>query len=245
MERLLVEMLRHTNREHISPRVLCIGPRGELADEAERLDVPVDALGRPPGRNYRAIVELARWFRATRTDVVHTHGPYAHFYGAIAARLAGRLPLVHTKHGFLWPWTRRGHWQGRIATWLSSRVVAVSGDLAQQVQTREGSNNGRLVVLYNGVDTQQFDPRRDDSQGPPVAVMVARFSDEKDFETLLRATRLVLDERADFRLRLIGNGPLRDDMQALARNWESSQPSSFWETVMMYLRNLPPRTSSS
>jgi glycosyltransferase involved in cell wall biosynthesis len=216
MERLLVEMLRHTNRERVSPRVLCTGERGELADEAERLGVPVDALGRSPGRNYRLIVTLARWFRAAGTDVVHTHGPYAHFYGALAARLSGGTPLIHTKHGFLWPWTRRRHWQARLAGMLSTRVVAVSRDLAEQARSSQKPRNGRLEVLYNGIDTQPFEPRVGAEPGAPTAVMVARFSDEKDFETLLEATRYVVHKRPDFQLKLIGDGPLRKEMQSLA-----------------------------
>lgn len=227
MERLLVEMLRHTNRDWVSPRVLCTGERGELADEAERLGVPVDALGRPPGRNYRLIVTLARWFRAAGTDIVHTHGPYAHFYGALAARLSGGRPLVHTKHGFLWPWTRRRHWQTRLAGLLSTRVVAVSRDLAEQVRQREGIRNGRLEVLYNGIDTRQFEPRGDYFSDPPTAVMVARFSDEKDFETLLRATQHVRQQRPDFRLTLIGDGPLRQEMQTLATQLAVEQAVEF------------------
>lgn len=215
MERLLIEMLRHTDRSLVAPRVLCIGQRGELADEAERMGVRVDALGQPTGRNYGLIFTLARWFRAADTEVVHTHGPYSHFYGALAARLSGGRPLVHTKHGFLWPWTRRAYWQSRLAGKLSTRVVAVSNDLAEHARLNEKLPNGRLEVLYNGIDTHKFEPAAGAGVGPPTAIMVARFSSEKDFETLLRATKRVLERQPNFRLKLIGDGPLHDEMQTL------------------------------
>jgi glycosyltransferase involved in cell wall biosynthesis len=50
----------------------------------------------------------------------------------------------------------------------------------------------------------------------PTAIMVARFSSEKDFESLLRAASIVLKRFPRFRLELVGDGPLKNSSQETA-----------------------------
>src|SRR5262249_25478163 len=46
--------------------------------------------------------------------------------------------------------------------------------------------------------------------------VLARLRPEKDHATFLRAARLVADRRPDARFLLVGDGPLRDELRALA-----------------------------
>ena len=216
MERLLIEMLRHTDRSRVASRVLCIGAEGTLACEAVALGVPVDALNLGTGRHPRLPFSLAAYFRQHEIDVIHTHGPYAHLYSALATRLAGRTPLVHTKHGFLWPPTRRRLWQNRLANSLSSRVIAVSADLRKRAQSAESIRADKIQLVYNGIDTARFRspaPVADDR--PPTIVMVARLSSEKDFDSLFRAMLLLKQRKLDCRLKIVGDGFMRAEVHKL------------------------------
>jgi glycosyltransferase involved in cell wall biosynthesis len=69
-------------------------------------------------------------------------------------------------------------------------------------------------VITNGIDLDAFafSPRPTD--GPPRAVSVARLSAVKDPLTLLLAARHVLDREPTFRLDLVGDGPLRTEVEA-------------------------------
>jgi len=213
MERLLIEMLRHTDRSRVASRVLCIGAEGTLACEAVALGVPVDALNLATGRHPRLPFTLAAYFRRHEIDVIHTHGPYAHLYSALATRLAGRTPLVHTKHGFLWCPTRRRVLQNRLANRLSSRVIAVSGDLRDRSQSSERIASGKIQLVYNGIDTARFlPPRPVDTDRLSTIVMVARLSREKDFESLFRAMLLLKQRNLKCRLKVVGDGELRDEL---------------------------------
>ncbi|MEX2139919.1 MAG: glycosyltransferase [Pirellulales bacterium] len=215
MERLVLEMLQHSIAKLTSPQVFCIGQRGQYAAEAEELGVPVTALRAPMRRNPRLPFRLARLLRSVKAEVVHTHGPYAHFYGAIAARLAG-CSVVHTMHGFPWPRTWRRRLLGRVSNSLTCSIVAVSHNLADYALGELHVPAERLHVIHNGIECDRFSPAYIDAGSRQFdAIMVARLSSEKDFPTLLQAVGLVRQKRPDFRLLIAGEGPQRPQIEGL------------------------------
>src|SRR5262249_12092984 len=86
----------------------------------------------------------------------------------------------------------------------------------------------KIDVIHNGVDPARFPTARPlDGDGElaaqlgiepaaSVIAIVAVLRPEKDHQTLLRATRLVVDEIPDTRLLVIGDGPLRRELENLA-----------------------------
>jgi glycosyltransferase involved in cell wall biosynthesis len=103
--------------------------------------------------------------------------------------------------------------------------VAVAED-AREVATRvEGVSSAKVVTIVNGVDTDAFRPTPDRGLaraelGVPTSGfhigVVARLSPEKDHATLLAAFARVHAERPDTILTLVGDGPLRRELEALA-----------------------------
>jgi sugar transferase (PEP-CTERM/EpsH1 system associated) len=218
MERLIVEMAKHADRSRTSPQVVCIGERGQLATEAEKFGVEVIALDLPIGRNPRLPLTLARLIRRLRAEVLHTHGPYAQFYGGVAARIAGGCRVVHTMHGFPWPRNWRRRLLSRLSNALTQYVVAVSHDLATYARDELKASPDRLRVIHNGIDAERFSCAAEhtgpDSEGRFAAVMVARLSSEKDFATLFQAIGLVRQKHPNFDLAIAGDGPLRPQLES-------------------------------
>jgi glycosyltransferase involved in cell wall biosynthesis len=91
----------------------------------------------------------------------------------------------------------------------------VSADCAAIWHDVERAMPAKISVITNGVDLAAFpDPPRA-ADGPARAVSVARLSAVKDPVTLLQATRRVLDREPAFRLDLVGDGPLRSEVERL------------------------------
>jgi glycosyltransferase involved in cell wall biosynthesis len=216
LERLLVEMLRFTDRQQVAPRVLCIEQEGGLAEQVRELGFEIESLDETPGRNFGLAWKLAQWFRAHRTQLVHTHGPYAHLYGALAGVLCRPMRIINTKHGFLLPPSSRNRLQSRLSARLSAQVVAVSDDLAKHLAMTEGLSSKKLRTIYNGIDPELYDAAPPvEADAPPSAAMIARLSAVKDVDTLLRATDQVRRQLPTFELRLIGDGPERGRLESL------------------------------
>ena len=87
-------------------------------------------------------------------------------------------------------------------------VVACNTDVAEEIN-RTGK---RVHLLPHGVDTERFRPRPLPPASPLRVLAVGRLVEKKGFEVLIRAAaRLAFD----FRLRIIGEGPLRDRLASL------------------------------
>jgi colanic acid/amylovoran biosynthesis glycosyltransferase len=79
-----------------------------------------------------------------------------------------------------------------------------------------GAPAARVETLRLGIDLRGFAPvDRSARPSPPRALAVGRFVEKKGFAHLLRALAIAGD-RAPFTLRLVGDGPLRGELEALA-----------------------------
>jgi sugar transferase (PEP-CTERM/EpsH1 system associated) len=222
LERVVLRLLERTRRDRFSPIVCALDGAGELAPELARLDVPLVVIRRRNGLDPRLVVRLSAWMRRERIALVHTHNPYPHLYGALAAALAragkGAPRVIHTKHGRNFPGEPRKVLANRLASSLTERIVAVSDDARAVVVEVERINPAKVVTIQNGVDTDLFSPGGDVRAAraalgvPPDGYhvgCVARLSPEKDHATLLAAFAMLRRRRPDAHLTLVGDGPLR------------------------------------
>ena len=233
LERVVLRLLERTPRDRFAPIVCAMEEPGALAPELARLGVPIEVIPRRPGLDPWLPARLARWMAERGVALLHTHNPSPHFYGALAASLArtaasvtraARPRVVHTKHGRNYPKEARKVLVNRMASSLTDRVVAVSEDARDVAITVEGVDPARVTTILNGVDTDEYRP------GDPAAARarlglpgggfhigcVARLSPEKDHATLLAAFAELRARRPDAHLTLIGDGPLRADLEAQA-----------------------------
>ncbi|GAB4154228.1 MAG: glycosyltransferase family 4 protein [Planctomycetota bacterium] len=166
----------------------------------------------PPRRsslgNVRALVRrLGEW----RPDLVLTYN-----FGAIEAVAAARwmgLPLVHHEDGFGADEIPRRFRRRSLARRLLLRgvpVIVPSSGLLRIARAEWRLSNARH--LPNGVDLDRFVPGG--GEDPPLIGTVGGLRPVKDHATLLRAFARI--SREDCRLALVGDGPLRSALEALA-----------------------------
>lgn len=159
---------------------------------------------------------VRRAVRDTAPDVVHVHWIIPQ--GLMALVAARRLPwLVTTLGGDLYALT------SRPARWLKSRVlrhassVTVMNQEMREVVTGLGVPADRVGVLPMGVALDRIRP----SGGPPARipgrlVFVGRLVEKKGLAVLLNAVQR-LPAEMEWSLDVIGDGPLRAELEAAAR----------------------------
>lgn len=213
MEKLLVEFARHADRERFALTFISLSSRGAVAKQIEACGWPVVALDCGPGRRVGIIFRLARFFRRSQIDVVHTHNSRSLLYGAPAARVARVGRVVHTRHGQLYGASLADTRAFRWASWFTDQVVCVSDDSAR-LSLIDGVTPRRVRTIVNGVD-----PARFAFLGPAdgsTVVAVGRLSPEKGFDTLVEAIALASAEYPSLRLELAGGGPCLPQLRRLA-----------------------------
>lgn len=167
---------------------------------------------------------ITRLIEATRPDVVYAHG--LHFLGTVAAARAARrarLPLVtHVQVGAI----RDLAGPARLATelyertvgrWVlktSTAVIAVSRDVVDRA-VELGAPSPAITIVPNAVDHARFRPPPEPRRAPVVIGFVGRLVDNKAPQVLLKALAMLRPEH-DFSVRIVGDGPLRGQLEALA-----------------------------
>ena len=220
-------LVRHLPADEFTPSVA--GPWDRrLAEELrplriELIALALDRLGRFP----LTLRHTLRLVRSTKADVVHTHGKGAGLYGRLAARLAGAT-AVHTFHGIHYEgYSRAGQrlyltLERRLAR-ITHTVINVSASQAAEVLALGVARADRSVVVVNGIDIDELAARAPASRGAlglsaeaQVLGFVARFDPVKRHDALVRAFALIAGRRPNVSLLLVGDGPERVRLDALA-----------------------------
>jgi glycosyltransferase involved in cell wall biosynthesis len=166
-----------------------------------------------------------RWLRAHGIDVLHAHDKYSNMYGALIGRLA-RVPLLIASRRFENHGARRFAVGNRVAYHLADRALANS-DGVGALLVREGIPPAKVAVVPNFLDDAAFEPAPPAARAafaaelalPADAIVVgcvARLVPVKDHPTLLRAFADVARAEPRAVLVLVGDGPSRAALEALA-----------------------------
>lgn len=177
-------LAQRLDRARFRPLVIC-PEEGDLPQRCRENGVPVQIVTQPRLRSsslrfggrrlpnplswlINAVLfvliarRLARQLRRADAALVCTKGIFAHFYGGLAARLAGVACVWHVqdliaeRYGGLY--MRLFGAAGRL---LAAHLIADGTPI--QAQWRAYLPATRLHLIYNGVDTAQFSPQVDGS----------------------------------------------------------------------------------
>jgi starch synthase len=200
-----VEYLARELRDLVSLTVHCQG-----ADRAGAVaHRPWELLETANAALQTVSTDLAMAAAVASADVVHSHTWYANLAGHLAATLYG-VPHVLTVHSLepLRPWKAEqlgggyalSSWCERVAVESAAAVIAVSSGMrADVLSTYPSLQAGRVHVIRNGIDTDEYapDPGTDvlekygiDADRPTVAY-VGRVTRQKGLPVLLRAAELL------------------------------------------------------
>ena len=166
-----------------------------------------------------AILGLARLLRRERPAALLLHDPHAVSAGLVASRLAGRAALVAVRRV---DFPLRGPFS-KAKYAACHRVIVVSRATFAVVEAG-GVRPDRLRLVYEGVPDRVAAPGGREAlqalgvpPGAPVVGNVAALTDHKDHATLVAAMALVRARVPEARLVIAGEGELRPELEAQAR----------------------------
>lgn len=225
----IVTRLCHTLRHlrAMGHEVLVVAPRG--VEEFEGTPVHgVSAFPFPPYPDLKLAVprpSVSRVLKKFRPDIIHAVNPAVLGVTAFFSSSSHRVPLVVSYHTHLPKYLRYyrvAYMEGLL--WWCMRSTYNRADLtlatSQPMQRELESKGIRRVHLWRrGVDTDLFHPRKASpemrarlSAGHPedkLLVYIGRLSVEKEIERC----REVLQALPGVRLALVGDGPLRKNLE--------------------------------
>jgi glycosyltransferase involved in cell wall biosynthesis len=213
----------------IAPTVFCLDKVGAIGEELRADGVDVVCLGRRPGWDFGVSRRLAAAATARRVEVLHAHQYTPFFYAALAKLLVRPVPrLVLTEHGRHYPDRSsplRRAVNRVVLDRLADAVNACCRFSGRALSEVDGFAGSRVEVIENGIDLDRYGPADDPAEAKArlgldpdrrYVIHVARHHPVKDQATLLRGFAAVADEFPDADLLMLGDGPLRGELEKLA-----------------------------
>jgi glycosyltransferase involved in cell wall biosynthesis len=238
METHAVMLARGIDRDRYDLRVI-IPTRPELdplADDLARYDIPTHRLTldgwQPIGERWASFWALVRLLRAHGVDVMHQQrtGPFHGEWACLAAKVAGVPVIVATEHQSPPPeisW--RTSVRNAIIDRLVDCIIVVSEASRRQQLAYTGRTPSKVVTIHNGISIQDWYPRPPAvvvakkrelglEGATPVVGTVGRLAEQKGLSYFLRMAALLLCDFPAARFVIVGDGPQRDELVALARD---------------------------
>jgi 1,2-diacylglycerol 3-alpha-glucosyltransferase len=217
--------------------VYCFAPRMPGYEEADGPVFRMPSLPLPTRTPYRLTLPLVSRRNLNgiikRLSIVHVHSPFV--TGWMGTRYARRygMPLVYTYHTQLEAYAHYVPFEPNATRFAAAALTRVFANQADAVvvptpamadRLRELGVKVRLEIIPSGIDVTRFGAgQRDESLRSRMGVegrdrlllFVGRLAREKNVELLLRALAIAGDD--SLKLVIAGDGPLRRDLERLAR----------------------------
>jgi glycosyltransferase involved in cell wall biosynthesis len=224
-ERQAVELLKRLDAERYDVRLAVLRNEGPFYKEIESRFSNLPEFPLTSFYNVNAVKQLARLRRLMvrqRIDILHAHDFYSGLLGATAARLAGVRVIACQRHLMLSD--RRVHELGtKLIHRLAHRLLVNSEAIRDRIIDHDSATPGKIRVIKNGI-LEVTESRRDAREqlcrdlgiesNAKLIGTVARLQPVKGHRFLIEAAAMVLRNRPDAHLVLVGDGPLRTEIEA-------------------------------
>lgn len=197
-------------------------PNDEVVSRAHRQGLPAQTFACRGRLDFRIVRTIRDHILAQQIDLVHTHDYKSDVHGYLAARWA-RRPVFATCHLWYGTTIRQRIYSSvdRSVLRYFDGVIGVSPPIASRLH-KAWVPEGKVTVIANGID---FSPLRNLEEalsrrefGNEFTIgIVGRLVHQKGHPFLFAAARGILEKFPRTRLVVIGEGPERKRLEALAQ----------------------------
>jgi glycosyltransferase involved in cell wall biosynthesis len=205
---------------------------GRFAFELDRMGIELSFVNMSRQLSLKPIRQIKKIIQSNEIDLVHSQGARADFFARIAGKIADAPHILCTiampVEGFeVGPLRKTVYrFMDRLSERYVEKFIAVSESLRNVLIEGRGIAPHRVVKIYNGIELDKYHPDfketsfRSDWGIPPEATIVGaigRMVWQKGFKFLIKAISDIVEVAPDTRFLLVGDGPLRPDLENLAR----------------------------
>lgn len=240
-QRLVLDLVSRLDPQRFAVTIVSLSGAGGMAPRFEAAGLRPVVL-RHGGRLGRAatLAAFTRLVLAREIDIVHVHGNVDRSYATVASALT-RRPMVRHVHGLgrrssdgdrpTAPPAGAKLLMRRARSRLVRRTFVAVSELAYQDRLAVASDTGeRVYLVTNGVDPAPFEQppsteeaaalraELDIADRSPVLIDVAALRPKKGHRELIAALPAIRERWPDVVLLLVGDGPMRDELEADVRD---------------------------
>jgi glycosyltransferase involved in cell wall biosynthesis len=229
-EQQLLELVRGMDKDRFKPVVVSLYPGGALEPEMKSLPgVELVCLDRKGRYDFFILLGILRLLRQRQVKIIQPFLTPASFFGLLPALTKRHLVKVVTERCGVRVNPNLGSALYRKAEDFITRFadwIVPNSQAGKDYLIERGISPSRIKVIYNGINFKRLmpDPALVASikqqmklpAGGQVVGITASLTPAKDHITFLRAARLVSQVMPLTRFAILGDGPLRLELEAMA-----------------------------
>jgi len=237
-ETQLVHLASRLKKRGWNVQVISMIPPVAYVEELERAGIPVYSLEMRRGvPDPRGLFRLVKILRREGPQILTTFMYHANLLGRLGGKIAG-VPIIISS-------IRNENFGGptrdkimRLTDWMAD-VTVINSRLAGETVVKRGVvPPKKLRVIPNGLEIDKFSWTLEQRLNARKAleinstktflwIAIGRLEKQKDYSNLLEAFSIVLREKPDTFLFIVGQGPLENKLKKLAEELGINQKVSF------------------
>ena len=231
---MILSLAKGLDKEKYEVTVCTLLGRGSLIEEAKKLGVHAVSLNMKGKWDISVIPRFFSFLRKYRIDILHTYLYHANILGRILGHVAG-IPIIISsqrttefygqKKSDRW---RRGY-RIFLDKWTSQFccLIISNSEAGRRFLIKKGIDPAKIITVHNGIDLDKSIPRiapeekkrqcglKQDSM---LVGIIANLTEVKGHYYFLQAAQEVLKHIPQAEFLIVGDGPLREDIEKLSKN---------------------------
>jgi glycosyltransferase involved in cell wall biosynthesis len=224
----------HTASGKVVPEIIVLNRSGEIGKAIGKSGFQIKEFGMRNGHDLKPIWELRRYLRKINVDIIHSH---AHNFAFNLLLKEIPIPKIYTEHGGgLLAEDKRNILFYKLFWGNYKKFIAISNEMKVVMQNVNKKIADRVSVVYNGVDLETIDKEISIeanylssglSSAKFIVGTIARLVPAKGIDTFLKTAAIITRKRDDIKFLILGDGPLRFELEAEAAKLNIEQQISF------------------
>lgn len=205
---------------------------GKLAAKLRDAGLEVSVIEESKNGFFRILNLLKKALEDKEIDILHTHRYKENIFGALLKKSSTVQHLVQTVHGISEPFKGIKMLKARFYSFLNlyytkkyfDKVQTVSFDIQNELSKKIDPD--RLVTIHNAIDPANITVTRATNEirkelgignNQPIIGTAGRMVPVKGYNVFLDMAEIILAEIPEARFLLVGDGPLKKDLESKAK----------------------------
>ena len=191
-----------------------------ITERLEKRGVKIIYLDKRVGLDFSIAKKMLKIINEEKPDVIHTHLASLKYAYSAVKKSKIKIPIVHTVHSIA---QKESPLRDRIFNrfWYKNGKVipvALSKEIQKTVLQVYGLDEQDVPIVFNGLNFSKCIQKQAYSSDEKIKLLhIGRFTAEKNHQCIIDAVRLLTDSGVNVSLKLIGEGPLKAEIEQNVR----------------------------
>jgi len=218
----VLTLVRGLDKKQFEPVVVC--PSGWLARECKQEKIEVINIDFKGFYDFKSVRKLRAKIKKENPDLVHLHGVRVGWLGTLALIGLGKK-MIYTEHLY----THSYHLNSRFREFLqifglffanlfAKKIITPSSAVKKFLTDKVLVRSAKITIVPNGLEEFKVKDRDPDMK----IGFIGGLNIQKGIPTLVSAMRELSLEFPDLKLEIIGDGPLKNQLERLSADIKSN-----------------------